>query len=282
MERLFQLAVRLRSSALLRWVTLWVTRYAYGQNAAEKQHGSFPIWLPTTQKSAIDLPQQNFHCPQSMVQCAVMLAIYIFALVLGLGTLCLQFFLAGHGDADVSADADIGGGVDGDLGGDTGGGVGGDAHVSSGAGDAASAASAGAFGPGTIFLSMRFWTFALMAFGFVGTPLSIFGLASFLTTLITAIIAGLASGITAAMLFSSLKKPVSSTTGQGDLVGKIAVVTVPVRKGSVGKVQLTAKGNRVDILAKSDTDLIDTGEEVVVIDFRDAIACVEPIGKSEA
>ncbi len=91
-----------------------------------------------------------------------MLAVFIASLVIGLGTLLVQIF-GGH-DAGHDAGHDV------------------DGHD----------------GPFILLASIRFWAFALLAFGLVGTLLLLFGFAG---TIASAIIAGgfgLVSGYVAA------------------------------------------------------------------------------------
>ena len=197
--------------------------------------------------------------------------IYLAALVLGLGTLTLQFVLAHAGGADADADADADG-VD-DLAAD------GDADHAMEAGSHGGMAH-GAMDAVGVFLSMRFWTFALMAFGMVGSLLHYLDLSGFGLSLALSIASGLVSGLAAALIFRALKGSVSSAMGQDDTVGKMAKVTVPLRKGSLGKVRVVVKGKQVDMLATTDADAIQTGDDVVVVEFRGEHAFVEPIEKS--
>ena len=212
--------------------------------------------------------------------------IYLAALVLGLGTLTLQFVLShvGGGDADGDGDVD-------------------DLHLDAGAdeldfdGDVDHAIEVADHGElahdgaeaGTsvgdavgVFLSMRFWTFAFMAFGMVGSLLHYLNLAGFGVGLALSIVSGLASGLAAALTFRALKGSVSSSTGEDETVGKMAKVTVPLHKGSLGKVRVQIKGKRVDLLAVTDAENVAEGDEVVVVEFRGDHAYVEPIGKTES
>ena len=211
--------------------------------------------------------------------------IYLAALVLGLGTLTLQFVLSHIGGADADGDGDVddlhldGGAEELDFDGEV------DHELELGHGDLTHGADAG---HGTtvgdavgVFLSMRFWTFALMAFGMVGSLLHYLNLSGFGVGLALAIVSGLFSGLAAALTFRMLKGTVSSSTSQDETIGKMAKVTVPLHKGSLGKVRILVKGKRVDMLAITDAESVDAGDEVVVVEFRGDHALVEPIGKSE-
>src|SRR5215213_4528186 len=93
--------------------------------------------------------------------------LYIAALIIGLGVLSLSFFLGGHdGDGSVDGDGDA---AAGDA----------DAHAEHDHGDSHGHAGAGAI---AIFLSLRFWTFGLLAFGLVGSILHFLHLTSGLIT----------------------------------------------------------------------------------------------------
>jgi membrane protein implicated in regulation of membrane protease activity len=196
--------------------------------------------------------------------------IYLAALVLGLGTLTLQFVLSHAGGADAEADADADG-VD-DL-------SDGDADHALEAGSHGDVAHSALSTVG-VFFSMRFWTFALMAFGMVGSLLHYLDLSGFGLSLALSITSGLVSGLSAALIFRALKGSVSSAMGQDDTIGKMAKVTVPLRKGSLGKVRVVVKGKQVDMLATTDAEAIQTGDEVVVVEFRGEHAFVEPIERS--
>ncbi len=201
--------------------------------------------------------------------------IYLATLVLGLGTLVLQFVLSHVGGAEADGNADelhLDGGADGDADHDFDAGEHGElAHETPGAGSMALG----------IFFSMRFWTFALMAFGMVGTLLHYLQLTGFSVALALSLVSGIVSGFAAGFTFRMLKGTVSSSTGHDDTIGKLAKVTVAPRKGSLGKVRVEIKGNMVDLLAVTDAEEVRAGEEVVVVEFRGEHAYVEPIGRSD-
>lgn len=128
-----------------------------------------------------------------------------------------------------------------------------------------------------LFLSMRFWTYALLAFGMVGSALHYLRLSGATAAAATASICGVVAGLAASALFRALKPGVSSATTSEDAVGRLARVTVPIRKGGLGKVRVELKGTRVDLLATTDADEVGTGSDVVVVEFRGEHAHVEPI-----
>lgn len=204
---------------------------------------------------------------------AVVGIVYLAALIIGLGTLTLQLVLShidggdhadadGHMDAEAHLHADVH-----DLAVDAGHEL---DHADAGTHDGADSAA-------SMLLSMRFWTYALMAFGLVGTALHYLALAGAVLTPVLAVVAGLCSGTTAALVFRALKPAVSSATTQDETLGRVARVTVPVRKGGLGKVRVEMRGRHIDLLAVSDRSDVDPGEQVVVVEFRGNHALVEPL-----
>lgn len=180
-----------------------------------------------------------------------MLGLYIGALVLGGGILLAQALLGGSdasGDAglsDASADS-----PDGDLGGFQG------------------------LPVLTFLASVRFWSFAALAFGMVGTLLTVFGLAGATAVLALAAGSGLASGATAVVVIRKvLGRPSTSHATAHDLVGRVARVLVPVVPGGRGKIRVAARGSYVDLLARSE-ETIEAGETVIVTAYEGMDAVV--------
>jgi len=171
--------------------------------------------------------------------------VYLAALIVGAGTIVIQLLFAGH---DAGAH-DVGG-----------------AHGHDAAHDA---------GAWSIFLSARFWTFALLAFGMVGALVAGFGLAGRLLTLFLAIGSGLCAGLVAGFTFRALRHTQASTTASlEETVGQVGRVLLPCAKGKVGKVRLELKGQSVDVLATTGDEEIAIGRRVVVEDVRGGIAHV--------
>jgi membrane protein implicated in regulation of membrane protease activity len=176
--------------------------------------------------------------------------VYLAALIVGLGTLVVQLAFAGHGDADHGdhghGDADHG-----------------DKHAGSATGAVA------------IFLSLRFWTFAALAFGLSGSLLHHFALASSGVVLALASIAGLGSGLFAALAFRAAARLGTSTRADASsAVGGIGKVLVACSKGRVGQVRIELGGSSVDFLATTDEDELQKGERVLVEEMRGAVAHV--------
>jgi membrane protein implicated in regulation of membrane protease activity len=167
-----------------------------------------------------------------------MTAVYITALVVGLGTLMLQL-LGGH-------DGDAGGGHD----------AGHDAAGHDG-------------GPLILLASVRFWAFALLAFGLVGTLLRLFQFAGVTATALIAGGAGLASGYVAASVVRRLQvEQASSIVTSRDIVGRVGKILVPPTPDVRGKVRVRVRGSFVDYVAKA-SEPLGENEAVIVEEFED-------------
>jgi membrane protein implicated in regulation of membrane protease activity len=165
----------------------------------------------------------------------VLLAIFVGAFLVGLGALAIQV-LGGH-DADAHAELHAG-----------------DAHGADG--DHGS--------PLLVVASLRFWAFALLAFGLVGALLLIFGFASPGVALGIAAPFGVVSGFVAASVVQRLQtKGASSHADERDLVGLVGRIVVPPAASGVGKARLKVKATYVDYVVKS-SEPLDEGETVVV------------------
>jgi membrane protein implicated in regulation of membrane protease activity len=177
--------------------------------------------------------------------------VYLAALILGFGILAVQMAFAGHGDAAEHGD----------------GGHGAEHHGDKDAGSAAGAVA--------IFLSLRFWTFAALAFGLSGSLLHHFGLASFGLTLALASVAGLSSGLFAALAFrAAVRLGTSTRADASSAVGTVGRVLVGCSKGQVGQVRIELGGSSVDFMATTDEDELRKGELVLVEEMRGAVAHV--------
>jgi membrane protein implicated in regulation of membrane protease activity len=174
---------------------------------------------------------------------------YLAALIIGAGTIVMQLLFAGH-DADAGGH-DVGGGHDG------------------------SHDAAHDVGAWSIFLSARFWTFALLAFGMVGALITMFAFATSTFTLLLAIASGLCAGLVAGFTFRALRRAnASSSASLDETVGQIGRVLLPCSKGKVGKVRLELKGQSVDVLATTGDEEIAIGKRVVIEEVRGGIAHV--------
>jgi membrane protein implicated in regulation of membrane protease activity len=158
------------------------------------------------------------------------IVVYIAALVAALGVVALQIF-SGHGDT-----------------------AGHDVHGADHDND----------GFGTFFASLRFWSFLLLAFGLVGTMLTLFHLAGPIVTFVLALGSGAISGVFAVSVIRRLlTKSASSNVRVDDVIGKIGRVIVPLATAGRGKVRVEIKGSMVDYVARADESL-DEGESIIV------------------
>ncbi len=186
--------------------------------------------------------------------------LYLAALIIGFGTIALQLFMSGDGDADadahvgdIDADMDMDADADADHG-----------HV--GHGD-------GGFLP--IFLSIRFWTFALLAFGLSGTLLHYLDLTSRAFVPFIALGMGIGSGLLASLTFRALSRSEATSSGSmNEAVGQLARVLVVPGKSSHGKVRVQIKGQTVDLIATTDEEALEAGQLVLVEDVRESTAHV--------
>lgn len=188
---------------------------------------------------------------------------YLAALIIGLGTVMVQLLMGGSGDAE--ADADAGAEFEHDI-----------EHDFEGEADHGDAHHGGvdhSFLP--IFLSLRFWIFALLAFGLVGSALHFLDLASTGLTLIAAIALGFGSGTLASWVFRALgRAAVTSGAGEDDAVGQVGKVLIRVPTRGHGKVRIQLKGQTLDLLATTDEVELLEGEQVLVEEMQDGRARV--------
>ncbi|MCK6532946.1 MAG: hypothetical protein L6Q84_08245 [Polyangiaceae bacterium] len=194
--------------------------------------------------------------------------LYLAALIIGFGTIALQLAMGGdsHGDADVGGDgADAH--LDADAGADA------DAHGDAEHGHGDHGHGEGGFLP--IFLSLRFWTFTLLAFGLSGSLVHYLDLASSPVTLAMAVGLGLGAGLLASLTFRALSKSeANSGATDRDAVGVVGRVLLPVGKGARGKIRIELKGQTVDYVATTDDEQLEAGQMVMIEEMRDTTAHV--------
>jgi membrane protein implicated in regulation of membrane protease activity len=134
------------------------------------------------------------------------------------------------------------------------------------------------FGEGLValFLSTRFWIFAFLGFGLAGSILSyLFASVSGLATLITSLVAGLGSGLSAALAFRALRDTASAPAANtASAVGRVGRVLVPLSKGGVGQIRIELEGQTVDLMAKTGELRIERGESVVIEEVDGEVAQV--------
>ncbi len=126
------------------------------------------------------------------------------------------------------------------------------------------------------FFSLRFWTYALSAFGIVGL------LSRWLTETATTIElagcigAGVIAGLVAQYGFLLARKSESdSMVRESDIVGKVADVQVAVRGAECGRIRIESRGEFLDLLAQSPSgETFLAGERVVIVDLNGSTAIV--------
>jgi membrane protein implicated in regulation of membrane protease activity len=183
--------------------------------------------------------------------------LYLAALIVGLGILSMGLFSGHGGDGDLGAGhADVDTGHDG-------------AHHD----DAGHALA--------IFLSLRFWSFGLLAFGLVGSALYWFGLAGPTATAVIAAIVGVFCGLLASLTLRALSRSVLSSGGDtNEALGQIGRVLLPIEPGQVGKIRLEMGGRVVDMLATTEGERLETGASVIVDRLRGGTAQVSSVPKA--
>ncbi len=173
---------------------------------------------------------------------------YLAALIIGGLTLLVQFVGVGDGDAD----------------GDGGHDVDADAHADDHHGDHGN-------GGGVLatFLSLRFWTFALMAFGLTGTLLHQLELMDRALVPLIALGMGAGSGYFASWTFRALARA-STTSGAGsdEAIGQVGKVLVPFNRERRGKVRIKLRGQTLDYLATTEEAELEAGAEVLIEEMR--------------
>ena len=164
-----------------------------------------------------------------------MLLIYIGALVVAAGVLGFQLALGHHGiDGGGAHDTDHGADHDTTL--------------------------------WTFVASLRFWAFALLSFGLVGTLITVFGFASSVVTAFVASACGIAAGVFAVTVVRRLsQRTQTSHATSSDVVGKVGRVIVPPNETGRCKIRVEIKGSIVDYVARA-TEPVCEGDTVLVED----------------
>jgi membrane protein implicated in regulation of membrane protease activity len=179
-------------------------------------------------------------------------ALYLAALVVGVGIVGLQFLMPGSGGH---------------------GAPGGDVHAGGGHEAAHDHPASGVM---MVVLSLRFWTYALLGFGLVGSSLRFLSLGGAATP-VAATIVGVLGGLIASVTFGTLSRTaVSSSADPSELVGQLGRVLLDVAPGRHGKIRLKLRGQTIDLLALADNDTLAEGAQVLVVGLRDSVALVRP------
>lgn len=193
---------------------------------------------------------------------------YLISMIIGVGLLLITaFFGGGEMDADVDGAVDIDGGdVDIDTTVPT------VDHPYLGESGSHSVGKDFAWLP---FLSLRFWTYFLAAFGLTGMVLSLFtGTVEPLRLILSA-----GNGLFIGALGFYIFRTLSNMQGEGSISRSMAgvegTVTVASRDGHPGKVRVHVDGDTIDVLALSSKDSdLNRGEKVVIVDAESKVVRV--------
>jgi membrane protein implicated in regulation of membrane protease activity len=200
--------------------------------------------------------------------------VYLFALVVGLGTLLVQIAMGLKGDAHAEGEPELEAGGHGDHAGPAGSKDIGHAGPT-GSKDIGKAVDSGEAGALSLFLSTRFWIFAALAFGMSGSLIHVFELAGTIATLVIASLTGIGSGLFAVLAFRAIKRAANTTISHAsDAVGQVGRVLVACGKGRKGQVRVELRGHSVDLLATTDDEAISRGELILVEDVQGGVAHV--------
>jgi membrane protein implicated in regulation of membrane protease activity len=187
--------------------------------------------------------------------------LYLAALIFGLGTFVIQLLFSPH-DSPHGAEPsflEVGADADGHLAGD---------HLASDAHTHADMALAPAHAHGdwaSIFLSLRFYMFAAIAFGVVGAPATWLRVSTPALTLVVALALAFVVGVLASLGFRALgRQTLSSGAGPSELVGHVGRVLVGCEPGGRGKVRLNVRGQIIDYIATTDEARLVPGATVIV------------------
>ena len=185
-----------------------------------------------------------------------MLTLYLAALIFGLGTFVVQLLFSASDSPDSAEPSFL------DVGADADGHLAGEAHTHS---DMALARAHVHGDWASIFLSLRFYMFAAIAFGVVGAPATWFRVSSPALTLVAALVMGFVVGALASLGFRVLgRQTLSSGAEQRELVGHVGRVLVGCEPGGRGKVRLNVRGQTIDYIATTDDARLVPGAAVIV------------------
>jgi membrane protein implicated in regulation of membrane protease activity len=181
--------------------------------------------------------------------------VFLAALILGAGTLAFQLFSSGDGEGGADA-----GHADG--------------HDAHGEHDAPSSG----FLP--LVLALRFWSFALLAFGLSGSLFHYLHLLGSWPAFAVALGTGVASGLLASWSVRRLQEAHTSSGAEtSDLVGQLGRVLVPLSKAQRGKVRVELKGQTLDFIATTDDETLEAGASVLVEELRGSSLHVSRAGR---
>lgn len=128
----------------------------------------------------------------------------------------------------------------------------------------------------TNLFSLRFWTYALGAFGMSGTALSLLGVAGGVHVP-ASVVLGFVVGAGVATLFRSLGRGSATSPASTEaFLGTEGEVVLPLFPDGLGKIRLHVGDQDVEVPARTGGVPIEIRERVVVVRFREGVAEVEP------
>lgn len=128
----------------------------------------------------------------------------------------------------------------------------------------------------TNLLSLRFWTYALGAFGMAGTALTLLGVKSTVHVPAAVVLGGVV-GAGVAALFRQLGSGTSTGPASTEsFLGTEGEVVLPLLPDGLGKIRLRVGEQDLEVPARTGGTPIEIRERVVVVRFRDGVAEVEP------
>lgn len=186
----------------------------------------------------VSVPFMNEDGYTEVSGCTTMMPLYIMAAILGGGLVLVSIFAGSDHDHDhefsADHDADHGGIEHGDL--------------------------------WIPFLSLRFWTYFLMAAGVTGILLMQFAQTVEPITAFWASGTGLVVGLGVSYVMHLAKKMQTEEVAQSaDFLGREATVIVPIRPNLDGKIRVEVKGQLIELLALPFEEREIARDEIVVI-----------------
>ncbi len=138
--------------------------------------------------------------------------------------------------------------------------------------------SSGVGAAAMFFFSLQLWTYLLAFGGLTGLLLRLLAHVPEPTAGLCALGVGLGTAVGARKALRRLSaRGDSGTVEQDKLIGTSAQVVVPAEPGATGKVRLVARGQTIDMLARtSDGRPLLLAAEVIVLDIKDGVADVSP------
>ena len=128
----------------------------------------------------------------------------------------------------------------------------------------------------TNLLSLRFWTYALGAFGMAGTALTLLGVKPALHVPVAVALGGVVGAGVAALFRSLGRGSATSPASTEAFLGSEGEVVLPLLPEGVGKIRLHVGEQDLELPARTGGSPIQIRERVVVVRFRDGVADVEP------